>query len=1247
MASNLYPLEARATTRETYRRLAKLGDAIKIAEQGGPVLDEESCQIANALTRTDDASRQTDILYAMSERIKTEHLAKLKPLAAEDFNAFCEYIIPDEPPESKFHIWLTQYLEKIEKDPTHNFHILCVPPGHAKDQELSTPIFTPSGWTTMGEIQIGDELFDETGAVCRVTWKSPVYKDQKVYRVATDCGDEVVCGAGHEWPVMLCRKKFTWRNGIKKPRIPKLSIKTTAELFRIRSKRPMIPRAGVLQTPHRDLLIDPYVLGVWLGDGGTKTGVIAQGEVDMIWMKEEFSRLGYDTSDRADPQVFGVYGLQTKLKKIGVFHQKHIPVDYILASPEQRLSLLQGLIDTDGTVASGKAERKSSDAGQVSFCNTNRDLIEEVQFLVRSLGIKATISESRAMLGGKDYGPVWRVSFYHPEAARMPRKRALCRAATRTTDTYIDVTEAGFADTQCIEVDSPNHLFLCGRSMTPTHNPLDVNTLVTMGDGTSKRLGDVETGDMVLSHLGIPRRVLGVHEQGKLDVVNVKTMMGRQIIAAPDHPFAVVNGERTRWVAAGDLKPGDPLSVVTVPADSENISGHHSDSFELAAYLIARSTCPVVLNKTNLLRNVIMFHAERDVIDAMARCLARLDISHTPKPYRKSSGLWTLSVNGPPSTRLRNLYSGVLKPDRRIPDFIFRGGPDERRVFLSTLFSISAEAPLQNKGSLIQLALPSGAMAQQVQALLAGFGVHAVTYQKNRNNSRHYVTVADKNLVRYFEAGLTYTGPHADTLFQGVKTRYPKDEAVWGVSKAGQAECRCLTVDEDHTFIANGVVVHNSTYASRLFVAWRLGRRPSNKIIGGGHSQAFVENEFSKKIRTIVGGKSFKDIFPEVSIASHTRAADQWATAEHGGQYVASGVGKGVHGFRANFICVDDPYPNLKTAGSPAYRAEAQTWFFKDLQSRRLPDGIVFLVMTRFHPEDLVAEAIKRNPSRREEDRYQVIEIPAICYDPETDVMGRSLGEVLWDFYNLDYFQNQLIDFGLAAFSLLFQQIDALVDPDSIAAKLQTYKRLPHQTDEALKEAEAAGQFTESGFPKVDRSKYFRRFFTSVDCATKNTERADYTVAQVWAETGDRKFYLVDQVRGKWEFDDIVSEIEKISRKWDVSAILVEDKGHGSAYIQNRGQTDQHRRLAPAPIIAIQVPNTESKKFRFDDISPMITAGEVYIPESAPWLDLFLQEISQFPDGAKDDQVDALSQALKWARGKRRRYGTKKITSQG
>ncbi|UTC29793.1 terminase large subunit [Bajunvirus bajun] len=785
----------------------------------------------------------------------------------------------------------------------------------------------------------------------------------------------------------------------------------------------------------------------------------------------------------------------------------------------------------------------------------------------------------------------------------------------------------------------------------PGHaKPLHVDTPVLMGDGSWKRLGDIVPGDHVVSGEGNVCKVTKVHEQGVQPILRIHTKHGRQIDSAPDHSFRV----GSTWKQAGDLKPGDPLDVVGSHDLRWNASGvSDTRMFRLAGYLSAQGGRSFFTREhkagPKTYRNVLLWTSDPIASQDMQACLNALKIDFTGR-LAKHEKVWRLRLNtawGDDNAALFNIDQRAN--ERRIPDFVFKGDHDQIATYLSTVFSLLAEAPDRYKLPRMIVYAKSPGFARDLQRLLAVVGVPSCV--KTPSTGRSRVILTGPEISSYFAAGLTFRSPFAERVAGRMKS-YPVAPALLGdtvhrIEAMEPAECRCLTVKGDHTFLAENVVVHNSTYASRLFVAWRLGRDPSQKIIGGGHSQRFVENEFSAKIRNLVRTPEYQNVFPNVKIDHATSAKDQWAIAGHGGQYAAKGAGQAIHGLRANFVCIDDPYPSIAKAESPTYREEVRTWFFGDVGSRLLPYAKVFLIMTRFHEEDLTGSIQEMNPKLPSYAQYHIVEAPALCYDPETDVLGRDLGEVLWDYYDLDYFLAKQVEWKYQRFALVYQQLADAASGDNIASKFLTYLTLPHLEPKVLAERRDQGHVDAHNRPIPDIKAHFKRVVVSVDAAIKNTERADYSVVQVWGETYDRKHYLIYNERKKVELLGLIPMIEKVAVRYAADSILVEDKGNGTAYIQSRGQTDSQRRLAPCPIVAIQVPSTQGKEFRFEEITPMIENGEVFIPETASWKDLFVREVGQFPDGANDDQVDAMTQYLRWAKTKRTRFGSKKVSGMG
>ena len=364
-----------------------------------------------------------------------------------------------------------------------------------------TPIRTPSGWTTMGALTVGDQVFDETGTPCPVTGVYP-QGFQKMYRVEFDQRVSLYAGADHQWTTITqheCQHPEYWTGRPRatdwRARIPAWAQRspiTTAQIaatLRVRGGRQSgyvssgwvanhhIPVARPLQqATNPDLPIPPYCLGVWLGDGSGRGGTITASYDDAAHYQRLFRERGEDFATQPSRSTIkkGCAGFPltrrtftTRLRHLSLVKNKHIPAQYLRASCEQRLELLRGLIDTDGWVLP---------KGAVEFTNTNRALAEGVHELVSSLGMKARWTDGRSVLNGIDHGPCYDVTF-RPDGlpvATLDRKVARLRPLTASRPTSRVVTAVDdcgvYAEMVCISVKTPNSLYLAGRDMIPTHN---------------------------------------------------------------------------------------------------------------------------------------------------------------------------------------------------------------------------------------------------------------------------------------------------------------------------------------------------------------------------------------------------------------------------------------------------------------------------------------------------------------------------------------------------------------------------------------------------------------------------------------------------------------------------------------------------------------------------------------------------------------------------------------------------------
>ena len=368
---------------------------------------------------------------------------------------------------------------------------------NGKALALTTRIPTPTGWTTMGELRVGDELFGADGHPCRVTFATPVQTGRKCYRVSMSDGTSIVADEDHQW--------------FAKPKYGRPRVVTTLQMsasLTIGNRPTHIERnwtiqlAQALRLPSAELPIDPYVLGAWLGDGYKANSSISLG-VHKAQIVSEMERRGYSlnvvpSSVNETCSAFTIrppdgVPLMVKLRDVGMLSNKHIPVIYLRASETQRWDLLRGLIDTDGHVAPN---------GFVEIISVLPRLADDIVELCRSLGLKVGWSCDRARLNGMDMGPRWRIRFtpysgcgltlraQHASRLRTPPERP-----QRSTNLkVVSIEEIESVPVRCVQVDSPDHLFLAGEGFTPTHN-----TEMAAGVALLALLGDAEPAGQVYS----------------------------------------------------------------------------------------------------------------------------------------------------------------------------------------------------------------------------------------------------------------------------------------------------------------------------------------------------------------------------------------------------------------------------------------------------------------------------------------------------------------------------------------------------------------------------------------------------------------------------------------------------------------------------------------------------------------------------------------------------------------------------
>lgn len=327
--------------------------------------------------------------------------------------------------------------------------------GDYKGLALDTKLPTPTGWTTMGEVQVGDTLYSGSGKPCKVVGKSQV-KNIGCFKITFDDTTTVVCDEEHLW-------------------ITERGVLGVQDLLhtgnRKKNRADAVAVAAPIECPDVELPIDPYVLGLWLADGKHTSGEIGKPD-QFVW--DEIQRRGYEVGSVSPSAIAAgtcpirtVKGIRPHLRALGVFGNKHVPEMYMRAGYNQRLALLHGLMDGDGCAT---PLRK-----QCVFSNTDQRLSKQVAELLLSLGQRPLASA----VDGAGFGKTVKV---YPVIFRplnglnpflMPRKRD---RAAGWGNGYSHVRKVRSVEaipsvpTQCIAVDSGDHSFLCTEKFLITHN---------------------------------------------------------------------------------------------------------------------------------------------------------------------------------------------------------------------------------------------------------------------------------------------------------------------------------------------------------------------------------------------------------------------------------------------------------------------------------------------------------------------------------------------------------------------------------------------------------------------------------------------------------------------------------------------------------------------------------------------------------------------------------------------------------
>jgi predicted phage terminase large subunit-like protein len=394
-----------------------------------------------------------------------------------------------------------------------------------------------------------------------------------------------------------------------------------------------------------------------------------------------------------------------------------------------------------------------------------------------------------------------------------------------------------------------------------------------------------------------------------------------------------------------------------------------------------------------------------------------------------------------------------------------------------------------------------------------------------------------------------------------------------------------------------------STLVSELFPAWALGLRRGRQIILGTYNQEFAE-DWGTKVRDLMDSPEYQFCFPGTRLRQDTRSKKRFASTT-GGAYFAAGVDGALTGRGAHFLLIDDPYKNRRDADSSTYRRTTWDWFRSAAYTRLMPGrSAIVITHTRWRADDLIGQVL----SELGHENWVRIRLPAIA--EEGDDMGRLIGEALWpEHFTADDLARIQRTLGKRDWAALYQQRPvpeegSVFKPEWFSRR---YRMMPILADQIIQ---------------------------SWDTAFKKGDTTDFSVGTTW-RTCEGRHHLADVYRKRLEYPELRRTVIAQALRWAPDLVLIEDKASGQSLIQD---LQANTRL---PVMATDGSNEAGKWDRAVSVSTMAEGGLIVLPEEAPWLAEYEEELFSFPTAEHDDQVDSTTQAWAYLRDRSTRIEIK------
>lgn len=387
-----------------------------------------------------------------------------------------------------------------------------------------------------------------------------------------------------------------------------------------------------------------------------------------------------------------------------------------------------------------------------------------------------------------------------------------------------------------------------------------------------------------------------------------------------------------------------------------------------------------------------------------------------------------------------------------------------------------------------------------------------------------------------------------------------------------------------------------SICASVAFPAWILGKKPTTQVLCVSYGQDLSEKH-ARDCKTIITAPWYQGVFA-TRISPHKQSVQEFVTMKGGGR-LSTSIGGALTGRGADIIIIDDPL-KPEEASSEVSRKRVNEWYNNTLYSRlnNKENGCIIIIMQRLHEDDLTGYLMQ-------ESDWEILNMPAIAEEPTIHAISNILS---------DY--------------IIKRNIGDALHPDRESIDMLNMMR------KRMGEYNFAGQYQQRPSPMegglVKRKWFniidelpdkFESIIHSWDTASKATEISDYSVCTIWG-IKQKHIYLIHVFRDRLEFPDLERKIHELASLYQPKIILIEDKSSGTQLIQKLKYDGLRQIKAITP--------EGDKVMRMNEQTTTIENGFVSLPKNAAWLEQYLHEMTTFPFGKHDDQIDSTSQALHW-----------------